>query len=135
MSLHLPNAIVPVFWVGSHTLLHDFMYDTIYNAFVTIPRAVNISKFVGLAVSAVCFVISFWCLFNNYRGNRMFKDDLRDQEVTKVRVQTSIDMDSEPTNPNAGNTALDPAARRSSFHPEITENEHHSGGSSAELEI
>lgn len=61
--MHLPNVIIPLFWIDSRTQLQDFMLDTLYNTFVVIPKAISITKYVTLVVAIICFAISFWCRF------------------------------------------------------------------------
>uniref|UniRef100_A0A1I7XYQ7 Protein croquemort n=1 Tax=Steinernema glaseri TaxID=37863 RepID=A0A1I7XYQ7_9BILA len=59
-SGQLPNKFIPVLWADSHTFLAEPAYDMIYNFFVTIPKAVYITKFVSLFIGilVILFVVA-----------------------------------------------------------------------------
>lgn len=59
--MHVPNVILPSFWMESHTVLHDDIYSKLYFSFTLLPKLVT-GISIGLIVifTLVTLLSCFW---------------------------------------------------------------------------
>lgn len=115
LAANLMSAMIPMFWIDSHTLLKDHMYSTMYNTFVRLPKAMDISKIVTLAVALLCFVIAFWCLFRSRGGHiRRRNKQARQNDVGSSGTVSEIDKRKNFIENSEEDTANEPSGSGSS---------------------
>uniref|UniRef100_A0A914WIQ9 Uncharacterized protein n=1 Tax=Plectus sambesii TaxID=2011161 RepID=A0A914WIQ9_9BILA len=68
--MHVPNVILPSFWMESHVVLHDNMYSTLYLPFVLLPKLV---MGIGIGLIVVSLLIIALSCFVIYRIKRQGK--------------------------------------------------------------